>query len=254
MTTSDLQKLEAETLGRNLADFGEGYDLGNEVLTLLNEGEATLSGQRWEDEATLVRLALCTRHFNSLRWALELLAKGYLQQSLALVRMALEDWAAAKYLGIRPNEADLFIEMAENPFKRNPKMPGFAQMLNVIGGEPKARASEVYDFLSTHTHPRPAGVSAAFHRDEEGIWLHVGPHYDREDFLRGLYVWLPVGQMMFRVVGELEEQLAGTVDKAWAGKVLKTTKAIVATLSNIGTFFTQNRSIITDTAVEASGQ
>jgi hypothetical protein len=202
----DLPTEEAEALKQTLENFSDDYRFAETLMKHLNAGTALL-GQWTASSAELeARRALLVTHINSLRWALELLAKGYMRQSLALLRMAYEhvSWARAD---------------------RAAMAPLLGRKSNKKSDRPKAFISEtfqkeeagglIWDWLSEWAHPRRLALLAEARPDESGAMPNVGPAWTEFNFLHGFHFFIAAAGAGFRAVEVLQEEVLGAADAKW---------------------------------------
>jgi hypothetical protein len=233
MINLDRFKMDENTLAKTISEFSSEYDTCSRVLGLLSEGLSSMTGSKIQDDTTGIQISLCSRHFNSLMWSLELIAKGYLIQSLVLSRSALEDWIVAKYLSIKPEHTKIFSNIPKQPFEKPKRIPTFTAMMDAMDGNTRENAKETYSILSTFAHPRPIGIHNAYHRDDGQRYYHIGPYYEATNVRSGIWVWLQIAQVMFWVISDLHRRVIGSINTDWVSRGSTLTTEISAILDNI---------------------
>jgi len=90
-------------------------DLCVECLEHLTKGFNEIGGSfAWEEPRATI-LLLATRGYNSLRWAWEMLRKGYYSQANTLSRTAWECWFHGLYLMLHPDKLEDWRSPANRP-------------------------------------------------------------------------------------------------------------------------------------------
>ena len=139
-----------------------------------------------DDDLESARLFLATRTFNSLRSAFQVLERGYYQQAMALVRMAMEDRLVSLDIEHYPPTLGALLD-GEGKLGSRPNLT-FGKMAERVS----AKTKEVWD-------------------DDYGMLSEHGTH-TRLNSLRGLVVVGPDGQMVI--------QPGGYYDETWVNVVL----------------------------------
>ena len=139
-----------------------------------------------DDDLESARLLLATRTFNSLRAAFQVLERGYYQQAMALVRMAMEDRLVSLDIEHYPPTLAALLD-GDGKLGSKPNLT-FGKMAERVSYKTK----EVWD-------------------DDYGILSEHGTH-TRLNSLRGLVVVGPDGQQVI--------QPGGYYDETWVNVVL----------------------------------
>jgi hypothetical protein len=134
------------------------------------------------DEPFQTMLPLATMGYNSLRWSLELLAKGYYSQSNALNRIAWECWLTAMYLFLDSNRLDGWRDRSTRPkpWQMRATVASDLSQQNAVGVRlDRAALDDLYDELSLYSHPNPnsLGILYDFNGDR-GYTIRIGAAYD----------------------------------------------------------------------------
>ena len=133
--------------------------------------------QKSDDYLESARLFLVTRSFNSIWAALQLLERGYYQQAMALVRMAMEDRIVA--LDIENNPATLSA-LLHGDGKIGRGELALKRMAERVSPKTKVAWDDDYGGLSKFgTHPRVESMQGLITTDSDGrMTLRAGGHYD----------------------------------------------------------------------------
>ena len=147
----------------------------NEVLVGLNE-YSSVKGKP-DNYLESARIHLAVRSFNSLNNALQVLERGYYQQALTLLRMALEDQLIA-------NDIELFPATLTALMEDEGKIGKGKLTYHNMAGRISIKAQEAWDmhygFLSAHAaHPRAMSLRGLSVANQEGdLVLGAGSCYD----------------------------------------------------------------------------
>ena len=140
------------------------------------------------------RLFLATRSFNSIGTAVPVLERGYYQQAMALVRMAMEDQLVAYDIEIHP---PTLAALLEGDGKLGRGELTFAKMAYRVSAKAKEAWDEDYGALSQYgAHPRVGSMQGLVDVDSDGqIVLQAGGHY--EDVWVNMVLYYLLSQLVF---------------------------------------------------------
>jgi hypothetical protein len=133
-----------------------------------------VKNSRWEEPFSVLRVTLLTRSFNSCHMAYRSLLWGYHSQALILLRSALDDWLAERYVKSNPLETSKWIGSTLHPPRRLARM-------RCLGKSERARLQGVFRTLDEFDHPGRLGVWKIVERRPTGGYLRMGGHFDTED-------------------------------------------------------------------------
>ena len=128
------------------------------------------------------RLFLATRSFNSLWTAKNTLERGYYQQALTLIRMAIEDQLVADDIEVHPPTLDALLDGKE-------RISRFGKMAERLGPQGKAVWGANYGKVSEHAaHPRTMSLRGLNSISADGqLTLRPGGRYDDVEISTVLY-------------------------------------------------------------------
>jgi len=155
----------------------------------LSEGFNALSPPFALSESKTRTLLFATMAYSSLRWAFELMLKGYYTQANALSRMGMECWVNSLYLLLYPERAEAWKE-----FKTRPKpkeMRGLvADKVAELGVEEadvaKQSMGAMYGAFSEYVHPNEHALAVLMEDQEDSRRLRLGGAYDRLLFIQSV--------------------------------------------------------------------
>ena len=129
--------------------------------------------QKPDNRLESARLFLATRSFNSLWTARQTLERGYFQQALTLVRMAMEDQLIADDIENHPPTLDALLEGKERISK-------FGKMAGRLGPQGKTVWDANYGMVSEYAaHPRTMSLRSLNSIGSDGQpLLRPGSNYD----------------------------------------------------------------------------
>ncbi len=175
-TSPILEELEEQVKSQTIQQHSEVLDNLENLLNSYLKGFGQLGTFTLTDEnqKEQVWLYLVSRAFNSLRWAFNLLQRGYYSQALTLTRSAYEDWLVCMDCRNNPETVEAILS-AES------YMPKFKAMSKRLE-EPLRRGWDGdYGFLSTFAHPRHRAITVIVNPEFKN--LRVGPDYDETMFM-----------------------------------------------------------------------
>ena len=182
-----IDKTDDETASTILERHTRELRAGEAALDAIIRGltEFGPENRHRDDDLESARLLLATRTFNSLRAAFQVLERGYYQQAMALVRMAMEDRLVSLDIEHYPTTLAALLD-GEGKLGRGNLT--FAKMAERVSAKSKEVWVDDYGILSEH-----------------------GTH-TRLNSLRGLVVVGPDGQQVI--------QPGGYYDETWVNVVL----------------------------------
>ena len=171
--------------------------------------------QKSNDRLESARLFLATRSFNSLWTARQTLVRGYFQQALTLVRMAMEDNLVVDDAEIHPPTLDALLG-DEGRIGRGKFTLG--QMAERLGPMGKIVWDEHYGKVSEYAaHPRTMSLRSLNSIDSDGhLILRPGGRYDEAEVEAVL--WLLLSEMM--KVMKTVAQLTMPLGSDWVERVM----------------------------------
>ena len=158
--------------------------------------------QHLDSDIEAARFFLTTRSFNSVRTALQVLERGYYQQAMALVRMAMEDQLVAQDLESHPPTLDALF-YGKGTISSGELTLG--KMAERVSSKAKVAWHDDYGGLSKFgTHPRVESMQGLIITDSDGrATLRAGGHYDEVWINFVLYHLFRELVQMFATVGKL---------------------------------------------------
>ncbi len=175
--------------------------LCDQVFHHLSDGFSRLpSPYTWTYDWQSATLLLATLGYNSLRWALELLLKGYYGQANALSRQAWECWLNAAYLLLHPDKLD--------DWRRRPPAPRemrklVAERVAEQSGEAEAFRSKLWDVYSNYSayaHPSDVSAGVLWAKDGDQLNLRLGGEYDDALIVQSADMFTQAGEMLFTLL------------------------------------------------------
>ena len=163
------------------ANHAQEFRLVDSALDQILRGLEDFADRKDEPDNALenARLLLATRSFNSLWIATQILERGYYQQALTLVRMAMEDQLVARDAENHPQTLDALLEgkgrIGRNEFALD-------NMAERISPEEKVGWQREYGEASAYgTHPRPESMRSLLLVEPDGqkALLPGGVGYDK---------------------------------------------------------------------------
>jgi hypothetical protein len=200
-TFEEIEESIRDRVGR---DFSQEVDLVNLGLTLAWEGARLADGmipQYWE-RAYWRLIVSC---LNSVRMALDVLARGYPIQAQTLTRGAFEAATAAAYVRKNKRAARFWLAkkymLGVGQRRRSHqglydrRVPSPEKILEDLRGA--KGFSERYALLSLYGHPRGAGLLATMGPDADGkSELAFGGHFRPTDISVAFYNLIPVAALL----------------------------------------------------------
>ena len=175
--------------------------LAEKWLEHLRGGFDCLKPDRDWSERERVKLQLTALGFDSLRWSLEVMLKGYYVQAIALARLAWESWLNTTFLVLNP---EFEIESWEN-FKKRPRP---SEMRKKVAEKPP-EGSEVYNKellhglnkmykgYSGYSHPSQESLQVLIADDGNGrLTLNLGGAYNEQQFLQSVNYFFNASSMI----------------------------------------------------------
>ncbi len=204
---SNEREIARRTREENVAEVAlmEGF------FNHLSDGFNALSPPFTPSESKTVRLLLATMGYNSLRWAFELMLKGYYTQANALSRMGMECWLNSLYLLLYPERAEAWKE-----FRTRPKPEKMRKLIADKMGELEVEDTDVaeqsmgamYRALSEYAHPNEHALAILMEDQEHSTQLRLGGAYDRQLFIQSVdhfcYSAQALSTLMFGLLPEGE--------------------------------------------------
>jgi len=170
-------------------------------------------------------LRLATMGHNSLRWAFELLLKGYYTQANALSRLAWECWLHGLFLLFYPDRLEEWRD-----FKTRPK-PWRMRQLIAEGAEREWRQQEpmdreqfrsdldgMYSMYSVYSHPSDIALKVLIEDRDGELWLRLGGAYDDLLIIQSTDMFCYATQMLCTLIYQL---LGEDVDYKEGGSALR---------------------------------
>ena len=158
--------------------------------------------QKPDNRLESARLFLVTRSFNSIRTAIQLLERGYYQQAMTLVRMALEDQAVV--LDAEQN-SDILAGLLDGEATFRDKNLTFRKMAERVSPKAKEVWDSDYGTLSEYgAHPRIASMRGLVTEGLDGeMVLRPGGYYDQVWVNMVLYYTLRQLSLVFETVAKV---------------------------------------------------
>lgn len=170
----------------------------------LSEGFNALSPPFTLSESETKTLLLATMGYNCLRWAFELMNKGYYTQANALSRMGMECWVNAVYLLLYPELAEAWKEFKTRPRPKEMRKL-VADKMAVLGVEEANVAKEsmdkMYEALSEYGHPNEHALAVLMEDQEGSTRLRLGGAYDRLLFIQAVDYFCYPAQLLSTLLG-----------------------------------------------------
>ena len=91
-----------------------------------------------------------------------------------LLRSALDDWLAERYVKSNPEEVSRWVDHALPPPKRSTRM-------RCLSGQDRARLQEIFHTLDDFEHPGRLGVWSIVEPGPTGGYLRMGGHFDARE-------------------------------------------------------------------------
>jgi hypothetical protein len=136
----------------------------------------------WEERKGTI-LLLATMGYNSLRWAWELLLKGYYTQANALSRTGWECWLNAAYLLLYPEQLESWRDFASRPRPKKMRRLVARRWAELGLGEAdefQTAMDRWYSDYSEYVHPSDGALKALVAQRNSGWWLSLGGEYDAD--------------------------------------------------------------------------
>lgn len=216
MSDLTLDVWDKEIHDKSLAAMPQEIQLLDELILLMNNGTALLSGTDHDRGLNFLAGVLIGRAFNSLWRAREDLLSGYPVQCMTLCRAALEDWATLIWVEIHPKNVNMFLwaiyeDQYERPKHFPPKFEAIWKELGDLGKIPAV----MYDTLSKFAHPKSIGLRWMVGFDEKNTTFHYGPQFDLFYLKIGLFNLIQVTQAFGERIARLQDRMLGKVDQPW---------------------------------------
>ena len=211
--TSDdsLQAADESVAERVRQHCGDSIPLIERGLTLHMQALGYLvKSTRWENEASTLRVTLLTRSFNSCHIAYRSLVWGYHSQALMLLRSALDDWLAERYVNVHPEETAKWSVHVLPPPKRSTRM-------RCLEASDRTRAIKVFQTLDDFDHPGRRGVWQIMEPRPTGGYLRLGGHLDREWTRIVAYLFLHAISLLHNSLQQLTLDMALEPESSWHG-------------------------------------
>lgn len=175
MTNDDsLQAADEGVAERARQHCGDSILLIERGLTLHMQALGFLGKNgEWGSLASTLRVTLLTRSFNSCHIAYRSLVWGYHSQALMLLRSALDDWLAERYVKVHPEETAKWSDHVLPPPKRSTR-------IRCLEASDRTRARKVFQQLDDFDHPGRKGVWQIMEPRPTGGYLRLGGHFDPE--------------------------------------------------------------------------
>jgi hypothetical protein len=215
MTEPALEEMDKAVRRRSYSAVGSEFELLDALVLHINHGKAKLSGVKHDRDLNFVIGILIARAFNSLWRAREDAVLGYYAECLTLCRCAVEHWATARWIELRPELTNMLLWAVLEEVERPPgRLPSTDKMLKDLGqvGE---RVLALYDILSKFAHPRSIGLSWLIHFDSEFTFVHAGGYFDQRGVRACLYFLIGTAQACLEPVARLQHRMLGLVDEEW---------------------------------------
>lgn len=222
--TLSLAEMEEQAQAAALEAHRAEFDLVGELLLLVNQGTAAMSGVPHDRGVNFLVGILCVRAFNTLIGARDQLVRGYPVQAMTLARAALEDWVAAEWVTAVPERAALFLSAffseVEHPVdaKGRPAwVPSFDNQLTELPSELQAEPRLVYRELSDFGHPRGLSLRQQITVDYSSgeMTVSAGGRYERGITVAGLFHLVRIASGLLPTVEKLQTRWRGEADRDW---------------------------------------
>ena len=144
------------------------------------------------------RLFLATRSFNSLWTARQILERGYFQQAMTLVRMAMEDQLIAGDIEIHPPTLNALLD-------RDKGIESFASMADRLGPQGREVWDSNYGMASEYAaHTRPRSLQSLNSVGPDGqSFLRPGGNYDEVYATATLFLLSQEIVKVMKIIGQL---------------------------------------------------
>ena len=174
-----VDKTDAETAAIIRERHAREFSAVEAALDDILRGLSDYGSRRGKPDNRLesARLFLTTRSFNSLRTAAQVLERGYYQQAMALVRMAMEDQMVALDSESHPATLSALLDDDSKLGKRDLAL---GKMAERVSAKTKDAWHDDYGMLSHYgAHPRRGSMEELVEVGSDGrIVLRPGSHYD----------------------------------------------------------------------------
>ncbi len=216
---------EKEISRRTKAANPKEIDLCERFLGHLNEGFNRLPRPYTRVEPFDHVLRLGTLGYNSLRWAFELLLKGYYTQANALSRLAWECWLHGVYLILYPDQLEEWREFKTRPRPWNMRKL-VTEGMERLSREPesidwqahRADLDRMYFSYSEYSHPTDIALRVLFEDRNGELWLRLGGAFDDVLILQSTDMFCYATEMLFTLLYVL---LPEDADYSDGGTVLR---------------------------------
>lgn len=217
--------VEASVRDQATKEFAQETALANESIEIIWEAVRLCDRRklrhRWEE----LHFSLTSSAFNSIRLALELLARGYAIQSLALTRAAYEAFLTAAYVFKHRREARFWMAKKYAAQLNDRRVPSFAHMVNDLH---PGRWPDIYGLMSVYAHPRVAGLLATRELGSDGVTYRFGAFFDARHMSVAFYCLLPTAHDLIALPGSL---IAST-NPEWAARAEAFQSKVIAWLTD----------------------
>ena len=186
-----IERIEDEVASTILANHARELAVVDDALNQIIIGFNDFSSRKGKPDNPLesARIFLAIRSFNSLRTARQTLERGYYQQAMTLVRMAMEDQLVAEDAETHTPTLDALLDGKGKISRGNLALTKMAERIS-----PKAKEAwdSDYRFASEYAaHPRERSLRGLISTGPEGqINLQAGSHYDEVEVNAVLYYLL----------------------------------------------------------------
>ncbi len=240
MRDQALDEMDAAIRAKSLAAMPEEIEVLDDLILMMNQGTALLSGNDHDRGLNFLAGVLVCRAFNSLWRAREDLVCGYPVQSMALCRAALEDWATLIWLELHPKNANMFLwaiyPEVERPKYYPPKFEAIWKELGELGKIPAV----MYDTLSKFAHPKSTGLRWLVEFDEKNTTFHYGPQFDQDYLKIALFNLIQVAQAFGERIARLQDRMLGEPDQTWLDRGKVSSARAITTIDRMYADFAAN--------------
>ena len=201
---SYIDKNDCDAVAVTRESHAHGFEVVEAALDriLLGLSDYGFRKQKPDSRQEGASLFLAARSFNSIRTALPVLERGYYQQAMALVRMAMEDQLVAHDIWIHPPTLDALLE--GNGTLGKGKLT-FGNMAIRVSAKAKEAWDDDYGSLSQYAaHPRIGSMRGLVDVDSDGqIVLRAGGRYDEIWVNTVLYHLLRQLVLIFEIIAKV---------------------------------------------------
>ncbi len=163
---------------------------------------------RWSDQNSVLRVTLLTRSFNTCHIAYRSLMWGYYSQAFMLLRSALDDWLAERYVRARPHETRKWIDADLPPPARSTRMA-------CLGKQDRIQLQKLFHRLHSFDHPGRLGVWAVMEARPSGGYLRLGGHFEATELRLVIGPFLHALSRLHNSLAELTLDMNLQIPAAW---------------------------------------